>query len=393
MISFSLKNNIYDLPVQVDSDYKYYSKLIERFDEYLEEISDTKIYNNSELICNVKENIELLKESLNFYRNANIDGAKKKILDILKKYINNNTIITTIDKSYACRGLSYINQNFKPDKDLEYEKNLELNFFRARIGNENFTRKDLLHIPFNKRNLITTERFGIPGVPCLYLGTTSYVCWLEMNKPIENDFNVTSYKIPKNLNIIDLTFVSILFNQSLSAIKVVEVWNKCSNEEKRLHADRIELWPLIIATSFNIKEKDRKFKSEYIISHLIMQCLNDLNLDGISYISNKISDLFVGYPYCVNFVLPMKQTDFDTDENIYSKEIGNYTLTDPVRLSEYRMLENCKIEIKSYLNQTCNNTNSRIDFAGKIIKYNECIFSKFDDYLVNQHYANYNNLR
>ncbi|NFS28133.1 hypothetical protein FDF12_06670 [Clostridium botulinum] len=394
--SYSLKNGyIYELPVKVDSDCEYYKELFDRFDTYMEEIMSKECYASNSIKNNVKENIYLLKKSLNLYRNANLDGAKKNISDILSKYVNNETIITTIEKSYACKALAYIERNPKNEhkSKLDLMKNLDLDFFRARIGNENFTRKDLLHIPFNKRNLIATERFGIPGVPCLYLGTTSYVCWLEMNKPIENDFNVVSYKIPKNLKIIDLTFVSRLFNQSLCAIKVSEEWNKCSEEEKKFHADRIELWPLIVATSFNIKEKNRNFKSEYIISHLIMQCLNDFNLDGIAYISNKISNFLVGYPYCVNLVLPMKQTDFDDVRNIYSNEMEKLTLTNPIRLSEYRMLENCETKNKSYLNQIFDSKdNVSIDFAGNIIKYNKCIFSQFDDYLVSQYHTNYHNL-
>lgn len=80
--------------------------------------------------------------------------------------------------------------------------------------------------------MVSTQRFSIPGVPCLYLGTTSYVCWLEMDKPHDSEFNV-------------------------------------------------------YATSFSIKNKERKFKSEYIVSQLIMQCLSELLIDGIAYASKK----------------------------------------------------------------------------------------------------------
>ena len=35
-------------------------------------------------------------------------------------------------------------------------------------------------------------RFSIPGITSLYLGNTSYACWIEMGRSAEHDFNVSS---------------------------------------------------------------------------------------------------------------------------------------------------------------------------------------------------------
>lgn len=80
----------------------------------------------------------------------------------------------------------------------------------------------MLHIPFNKRELIKTQRFSISGVPCLYLGTTSYVCWLEMNKPRDSEFNVSSYKIPGQLKILNLVGDQMLINGQASGCNFCE---------------------------------------------------------------------------------------------------------------------------------------------------------------------------
>ncbi len=76
----------------------------------------------------------------------------------------------------------------------------------------------MLHIPFCNRELVSTQRFSVPGVPCLYLGTTSYVCWLEMDKPQDNIFNVSAFELPENLNILNLVIDHHLINRQIQAI-------------------------------------------------------------------------------------------------------------------------------------------------------------------------------
>lgn len=39
------------------------------------------------------------------------------------------------------------------------------------------TRKDIFHIPFNQRHLVSAQRYSVAGLPCLYLGTSLYICW------------------------------------------------------------------------------------------------------------------------------------------------------------------------------------------------------------------------
>lgn len=48
-------------------------------------------------------------------------------------------------------------------------------------------------------------------------------------------------------------------------------------------------------TSFQVKEMKRNFKSEYIISQLLMQVVNELDIDRIAYLSKKMVDIYA-YP-------------------------------------------------------------------------------------------------
>ena len=78
--------------------------------------------------------------------------------------------------------------------------NKNYSFYRIRIHKTNFTlsQQEFFHIPFNLRGKVKTQRFSIPGFPSLYLGTTIYVCWEELNRPNINEFQANFfYTSPK----------------------------------------------------------------------------------------------------------------------------------------------------------------------------------------------------
>ncbi|WP_293880615.1 MULTISPECIES: hypothetical protein [unclassified Sphingobacterium] len=63
------------------------------------------------------------------------------------------------------------------------------NLFRLRVINQNYplSKEDLFHIPFDKRSLVSTQRFSISGLPSLYLANSIYVAWEEMKRPSMNE--------------------------------------------------------------------------------------------------------------------------------------------------------------------------------------------------------------
>ena len=81
-----------------------------------------------------------------------------------------------------------------------------------------------------------------------------------MDTPENGKFLVSAFKIPKDLKILNLCVQQNLINGSFSFIGD-------ENEYQQL-IDFIEIFPLVIATSFNVKDKkERIFKTEYVISH------------------------------------------------------------------------------------------------------------------------------
>lgn len=198
----------------------------------------------------------------------------------------------------------------------------------------------MLHIPLNLRGKASTNRFSMPGIPCVYLATTSYCCWLELNMPNKHNFYVSSFKIPTDLKVLNLCISHGLIN----GLSIYD-----NNNQLNLFKQMIAIWPLICASSFTISEKDRKFKSEYIISQLIMQCALEMGIDSIAYLSTKISDSY-SYPQCVNLAIPIKKEN-SIDETYWEHSLETQ-ITNPVLFSDFLNEKLKDFEKKSYINNT-----------------------------------------
>lgn len=387
----NIELNDFELPIYCQKDNEYYSTLSKKLEQYLEQIkrklNGTNKLNNTEIINELKDNINLILKSIDNYYNADFSSAKNNIMNILKKYEkNNNFIVSNINNSYAFRGLEpfpelkLLSENkVKSNNKQEYP----LNFFKARDCDNNLFFKDMLHIPLNLREKASTNRFSMPGIPCIYLATTSYCCWLELDMPNKNNFYVSSLKIPTDLKVLNLCISQRLIN----GFSIYDNENQLD-----LLKQIIVIWPLVCASSFNIVQKNRDFKSEYIISQLIMQCALEMGIDSIAYLSKKISD-YHSYPQCVNLAIPVKK-DNSIERNYWEHSLKTQ-ITDPVLFSEFIKRYNNGYKSfgrPSYINYEYGfydysgfeNYNDLIPMLEKILHYSDSEFSLLDNYLVNQ---------
>ena len=72
-------------------------------------------------------------------------------------------------------------------------------------------------------------------------------------------------------------------------------------EEDRVHC-WLKLYMLSIATSYRIREAERVFKSEYIVSQAIMMACRKMGYDGVAYYSKRVDD--VAFAFCaINLAL------------------------------------------------------------------------------------------
>lgn len=383
MDSIAMALNDFGLPIVMSADNEYQSKLSEILNRYL--LDAKKV--GSDSIQSLEEDINNIICGLDLYYQADFTGAKKKISSIIKKYIDDKFIVSNLNKSYAFRGVANfreymsIYENSKKIQNIYDKMNqVPLNLFKARDSVKKIERKDMLHIPFNRRSLVATQRFSMPGIPCSYFATSSLGCWIEMNMPHKDTFWVSSFKIKKELSVLNLCIQQYQIDGSYSSI------NNQTEYDLAIHAFKI--WPLVCATSFSILEKNRSFKSEYIISQLLMQCLKDFGIDAIAYNSKKMNDLYA-YPQCVNLAIPA----ISKGNDLYS-DISNYIeLTESVSFGKFSELKDPKITSQSYVNEIYGEIDEltkqklyqdKVDLMGEKISYFESQFGKFDGYLVSQ---------
>lgn len=228
-----------------------------------------------------------------------------------------------------------------PLSDLFDEKN---KLYRVRKSDKPLkSRQDMFHLPFNKRHLVGAQRYSVAGLPCLYLGTSIFVCWLEMEKPDFDKLYISAFE-PANksneLNIIDFAYtIHSMFNFERNEI----LFNtETTDEFKKRTLARLVLLPLVIACNYIKSESNAHFNVEYIIPNLLMQWISRTkrdNVDGIMYKTTKMKNE-VNSKIGINVIIPPKITYNDSISNNYCPRLAStFKLTNPVPWQVFRTLE------------------------------------------------------
>lgn len=373
-------NNVngFKLPISISEDKSYRQSVEKKLKEYYAYISGKIAFNKDvELLAVIQRTNNSILGAIDEYLCGNIHSAQLYIYDVLKEYCTDDFIVTELDKSYAFRGIAPHQDIRNTEYDYSAMLQTELSFFRARKSiNVLAQAQEMSHIPLDKRELVPTARFSIAGVPCLYLGTTSYCCWLELERPSRSQFYCSSLKATdtgKKLHILNLAISEGLINGVFN-----RACEKDGSRQHELQRKMMMIFPLIIATSYCVKQKERNFKSEYIVSQLVMQNLTKLKIDGIAYISKKSYSDFE-YPHNVNLAIPVTAINL---ENINK----SFEISHPSSLEFFSMLNEDVVEIKR---KSFINANFDTGFTGEIslnscrMPYKAISFSNFDDFLVN----------
>lgn len=137
----------------------------------------------------------------------------------------------------------------------------------------------LFHMPFELRGRVSTNRYSIPGYPCLYLGKSIYVCWEEMRRKDINAYAVVAMQCAKDIRLLDLRLTR-KFHTSADCKAF------------------LTMLPLIIACGMQVNNDEDQFKPEYILPQLLLHTVllnkqrmklakeNDKD-DGIQYKTYK----------------------------------------------------------------------------------------------------------
>lgn len=394
------------LPVVIEKDEMYLSILEKKFKQYQQYLDDElpiwRVLSQRALDNNwdiefirqsTKEICDNLLNSISLYYEGNTVCATntvEKIISRICEHDINDFFISTIDRSYATREtipFDFLHKDFDRIQNLQ---NTPLSFFRARTDPvEQY--KDMGHVPLNMREKVGTQRFSIPGIPCLYLGTSSLNVWKELRCPAFHNFNVSAIQLTergKNRKILNLiSGLSLLAGLQYELSSNVGLSNFNREKLRNLIEILYLSWPLVCATSFRVKNETRAFHSEYIISHLIMCCLKKLHIDGIAYISKQTIPLPECYalPQMVNIAFPV----FESQDNSNNGKIyDSFKFSNPVNFEAYLCLErnqshpikNFSYYSKVYGSRACAPL-SHVVWANQVMDYRGVQFNAFDNYL------------
>lgn len=374
-----LNNEEFYTPIEIDSDNKYYSDLKNKYKNIVDIIESDGKYNP--FVEEIKEMQNNILEAIQDYYSGDLEKSIGTISTIIKELECNEYVVNTVKNNMAFSDYMYFKKECPYSKEHLKE---EVCFFKARLCDDekNFKFNDMLHIPFNNRGKVSTQRFSIPGLPSIYLGRSVYICWIELGKPADNTFNVSHVKLDDDIRLFSIATNIEKINRYLDGINDIEDYYLEFEELIRTH---LKVWMLSIATSYNIKEKNRNFRSEYIVSQLMMLYLKNRNIDGIAYYSKRIPEQSGALKDLgVNVVLFAKyeklkdeneELNVKINDNIYSRICERIHITNSVNFGEFKQV-----------NFSSESWNMKpVDIAGKWFEYRDTKFSELEEYLKLKH--------
>ena len=174
---------------------------------------------------------------------------------------------------------------------------------------------EMFHIPFEKRLLVDTQRYSIPGYPILYLAGSLFTAWCEMDKPELDGLNFAGFKFKDEELFVDLGY----------PYHRTTIWEWYS---------LFVMYPLLMACMVRVKNPSAPFKPEYIMPQLMTKLVREhgRRFTGIAYMSNKIPE---NYPLtnissrnlavCTNNCLSIKVHDADLASKMQMKDVHTIT--------------------------------------------------------------------
>lgn len=228
---------------------------------------------------------------------------------------------------------SDLDEFFENISTLPIGSNASPKMFRIRLGNmRNYKRADMFHIPYDKRFLVSTQRYSIPGLPAVYLSGSIWCCWEEMNRPAFSEIHVSEFR-PAT----DQTYTLLDFGYRPAVVaSIAREYNPTfpsADKAMKMISSYAICWPLIAACSLIARDKrdeeNCNFVHEYIIPQLLLQWVkNNREWDGIRYFSTKVSQYIDNPNAAANFVFPsVSHHKFSGYCDELSKK---FTLTPPV---------------------------------------------------------------
>lgn len=243
-------------------------------------------------------------DALVFAYNKAAGGERSSAIDILSERIFKNIQLSDFNMVLAEMDKE-LRKKKKRTNIPEKDGHKEVCLYRMRPTEkyELFEEEGLSHIPFNLSHHTNNERYSICGLPSLYLASSAYGCWMEMNSPRIETVNIALFKPQNDIKFLDLCY---------------------PNENELYDKRRIMLLPIIVACDMPVKYPEANYKYEYTIPQLILESLVKYRNEkmngqvlGIRYISVKRKTTNLAYSYksykrlYYNYVFPPVEIKYE----------------------------------------------------------------------------------
>lgn len=310
-----LSSNTARLPKRYDRDIETY--LGQLFDDYAEGVSRLSMKGAGARA--VRNEIRTIR------------GLSQGLLSTLDRYLSGHTFDAFQTFSSAIGHVRHRLQNLVlPLADLlgvdrsEPRSACYGNLYRLRTGPlTQLTKREIFHIPFEKRQLVASQRYSIPGLPSLYLASSLWIAWEELGRPDLSSIHVSRFEGKGSLRVLD-------FGWSPSLAGNLSAFGDPDGAERfgEFAEGQAIIWPLIAACSLVRRHPGTPFVPEYIIPQFLLQWVQrEKNLDGIRYFSTKLAAMDRAQNRAFNFVFPVRHK---APEGICGGLQDSFALTPPV---------------------------------------------------------------
>ncbi|MCB0803088.1 MAG: hypothetical protein KDB74_08310 [Flavobacteriales bacterium] len=255
------------------------------------------------------------------------------------------------------------------------------NFYRVRYLESNYSlnKEQLFHIPFELKGKVKTQRYSIPGFPCLYLSDSIYTCWEELKKP--DIYKLHGSRLELKSNEITNILVIPLPKHEIDKFctddgKIVESSNGAGIDSLLIN------WPLYFFCSILVKSPEDHFKPEYIIPQLLLQYIRDESkIHGVKYFSTNIDYSLNGVEGAFyNYVFPVRHT---AGKGLCQDLSKRFLITEPIPFGVIKNIDGGGAWLNSGRNELSPHV-KKIEFIkGFSTQYSYSLFGTFERYLNN----------
>ncbi|MBZ5663065.1 MAG: hypothetical protein LAO30_00535 [Acidobacteriia bacterium] len=240
-----------------------------------------------------------------------LDQLAKRIVAAVKHYldgypylaydeIEKSLALVSLEKLISCLSRSTHVGGFPNDLEFFGECALHPPLYRIRADRSAAAtkRKDIFHVPFEKRRHVENQRYSIAGLPCLYLGSSIWICWEELNRPELDRVWVSRFSFAEGVRVLDFQFppflawhlFGVLLNNSNNTEGRSSPKELLDRFDERFIASYILCWPLIAASSIKVEYSEGSFFPQYIVPQILLQWVTkEQKVDGIRYFSTRTS--------------------------------------------------------------------------------------------------------